>query len=345
MANRADRRRATRESRVELRAQVLALRTEGKTYQEISDITGYVRPYCVKLVQELGETPERARTLSAGGRPKGNGRTLTPKQETQLLRWIVGRCPDQLLLPFVLWTRRAVQELIRVKLGIRMPIRTVGLYLQRWGLTPQRPTRRAYERDDAAVERWLRVEYPKIQRRAAAERAEINWGDETGLRSDESRHRGYAPPASTPIVRIPARRSSLSVISSITNRGDLRFMIYKGALTPARFITFMRRLIKGRRKKIFLIVDNLSVHKARKVTEWVGRHSEEIELFHLPPYSPELNPDEYLNSDLKRAVHSDVPPRDAPALMRLTLSHLRRIQARPRRIAGYFRHPQIRYAA
>jgi transposase len=162
MRRKQDRRRVSREARAELRAQVLALRREGRTYEEISRVTGYVRPYCVKLVQMLGDSPDLARTVKPGGRPRGVGRTLSAKQEAQVLRWVIGRCPDRLLLPFVLWTRRAVQELIRVKLGIRMAIRTVGLYLERWGLTPQRPARRAYERDDAAVERWLRIEYPRI---------------------------------------------------------------------------------------------------------------------------------------------------------------------------------------
>ena len=141
----------------------------------------------------LEQQPELAGVVARGGRPKGTGRHLTAKQEARALRWICGGCPDQLQLPFALWTRRAVQELFRVRFAVRMPIRTVGLYLERWGMTPQRPTRRAYERDDAAVRRWLRAEYPKIARQARAEGAEICWGDETGLRSDESRHRGYAP--------------------------------------------------------------------------------------------------------------------------------------------------------
>jgi transposase len=235
--------------------------------------------------------------------------------------------------------------LFRTKFGVAMPIRTVGLYLERWGLTPQRPTRRAYERDDAAVERWLRVEYPKIARRAKKEGAEICWGDETGVRSDQSRHRGYAPQGKTPVLRIPVRRSSLSVISAVTNQGTVRFMIYKGALNPDILLRFLKRLIRGRERRIFLILDNLRVHKARKVSEWVKRNASRIQIFFLPPYSPELNPDEYLNGDFKRGVYSGVPPRDATDLKRKALSQLRSIQKSPDRVRGYFKHPAIRYAA
>jgi len=342
---RLDRRRASGEARAELRGQVLALRRDGRTFPEISRITGYARSYCVTLAGKLAQNPALARVVARGGRPTGTGRHLTAKQEARALRWICDGCPDQLQLPFALWTRRAVQQLFRRRFGVTMPIRTVGLYLERWGMTPQRPTRRAYERDDAVVARWLRVEYPKIARQARAEGAEICWGDETGLRSDESRHRGYALRGQTPVLRIRARRSSLSVISAITNQGTVRFMIYPGALRPAVLLRFLHRLTRDQRHRIFLILDNLRVHKARVVTAWVACHAAQIRLFFLPPYSPELNPDEYLNGDLKRGVHTGLPPRDAAELKRQTLSQLRSIQRSPTRVRAYFEHPAIQYAA
>lgn len=343
--NRPDRRRASSEARAELRSQVLALRAEGKTFIEISAVTGYARTYCVTLAGKLEKRPELAAVVHRGGRPKGDGRHLTSRQEAQALRWVCGRYPEQLRLPFALWTRRAVQELFRSRFDVAMPIRTVGLYLERWGLTPQRPSRRAYERNDGAVEHWLRVEYPKIARKAKELGAEINWGDETGLRSDESRHRGYAPRGRTPILRIPVRRSSLSVISALTNQGTVRFMIFKGALSPEILLRFLKRLIQGRKRPIFLILDNLRVHKARKVAAWVEANASRIQIFFLPPYSPELNPDEYLNGDFKRGVYTGVPPRDAAELRRQALSQLRSIQKSPNRVRAYFEHPAIRYAA
>lgn len=341
----SDRRRLSVEARSELRKQVLALRREGRTGEEISRITGYARSYCSTLARQLESEPRAATVWNRGGRTKGTGRKLTRQQEARIQSWICNRYPDQLRLPFALWTLRAVQELIRLKLGIRLPKSTTALYLSRWGFSSQRPTKRAYERDDAAVQRWLKVEYPKIARRAKRDRAEICWGDETGLRSDQTRHRGYAPKGQTPVVGIPARRTSLSILSAITNRGKVRFMIYKGALKAATLIIFMRRLTRDAKRKVFLILDNLGVHKSTKVRRWLATNAAEIEVFFLPPYSPELNPDEYLNSDLKRSVYTDIPAPDQAALHRQALGHLRRIQKSPARVAAYFQHPAIRYAA
>ena len=341
----SDRRTLSVEARVELRKQLVALRREGKTLVEISAITGYARTYCSKLAKEFDASPRAAAKLNRGGRAEGTGRRLSAKQEEQVQRWIRDRCPDQLRLPFALWTLRAVQELVRREFRMRLPKSTTAVYLARWGFTSQRPKKRAYERDDAAVKRWLKVEYPRISRQAKLERAEICWGDETGLRSDQVRHRGYAPVGMTPLIKIPARRRSLSILSAITNQGKVRFMIFKGALKTSTLITFMRRLIRDAERKVFLILDNLNVHKAAPVRKWIEKHSEAIAVFFLPPYSPELNPDEYLNSDFKRAVYTDIPAPDQATLHRQALGHLRRIQNSPARVAAYFKHPAIRYAA
>ena len=340
-----DRRRATTDARIELRKQALRLRESGRTLAEISEITGYAVPYLSTMLRALARAPEQAVEVARGGRPKASGRALTLAQEKQVQDWVCKRCPDQLQLPFALWTRKAIQSLIEEKCGVSLSIRGVGEYLQRWGYTPQKPIRRAYERDEARVQAWLTQEYPRIKRQAKRENAEVYWGDETGLRSDESRHRGYAPRGKTPVVKIPARRKSLSLISAITNQGKVRFMVYPGAMSPDLLIEFMRRLVKDAGRKVLLILDNLNVHKAKKVRAWVEDRPEQIEVFFLPPYSPELNPDEYLNGDLKRAVHQDVPPRDANELRSTATRHLRAIQRSGKRVKRYFAHPSIRYAA
>jgi transposase len=195
------------------------------------------------------------------------------------------------------------------------------------------------------VKLWLQREYPKIVAGAKREKAEICWGDETGVRSDESRHRGYAPRGQTPIIKIPARRKSLSLIAAVTNQGKVRFMIYAGGITPQRLILFMRRLTKDARRKVFLILDNLNVHKSRLVKDWLVANAKRIEVFYLPPYSPELNPSEYFNGDLKGAIQRDIPPRDHAQLKRTILTHSRRIQKSPDRVRKYFEHELIRYAA
>ena len=324
---------------------MLMLREQGKTLVEIAQITGYTRSYVSTMLKRLEGTPEILEGMSRGGRPHGSLRALSAKEERRAQQLICGKCPDQLSLPFALWTRGAIRELIRREFDIRLSIRGVGEYVARWGYTPQKAARRAYERDDAAVKDWLSIEYPKIKARAKRENAEISWGDETGVRSDESRHRGYAPPGQTPIVKIPARRKSLSMIAAVTNQGKVRFMIYPGGLSPERLIVFMQRLIKDAPRKVFLILDNLNVHKAKVVREWLEEHANRIEVFYLPPYSPELNPSEYFNGEPKGEVQRGVPPKDVTDLKRTMLSTSRRIQKSPGRVRAYFKHRNIRYAA
>jgi transposase len=330
---------------LELRRQMLLLREQGKTHVEIAQITGYTRTYVSTTLKRLTTQPQMLQGMSRGGRPEGSLRALSAKEERRAQLLICGRCPDQLSMPFALWTRGAIRELIRREFGIRLSIRGVGEYLARWGYTPQKAARRAYERDDAAVRDWLEIEYPKIRARAKREKAEICWGDETGVRSDASRHRGYAPPGKTPLIRVPARRRSLSMIAAVSNQGKVRFMIYGGALSPQRLIVFMQRLVKDARRKVFLILDNLNVHKARIVNAWLNEHSDKIVVFYLPPYAPELNPSEYFNGDLKGEIQRGVPAKDAIELKHNVLSYSRRIQKSPARVRAYFRNKHIRYAA
>ena len=252
---------------------------------------------------------------------------------------------DQLKLTFAIWTRIAVQDLIRQRWGIEIPIRTIGDYLKRWNFTPQKPLKRAYEQNPKAVSKWLNEEYPAIKQKAKNEDAEIHWGDETGLCNDSYHGRGYAPKGKTPVISLSAKKCErVNLISSITNQGKVRFMIYKDRLNADTFIKFLKRLIKDSDRKIFLILDNLRVHHSYKVRDWLLEHEEQIEVFFLPSYSPELNPDEYLNCDLKAGVHSGPPVRTREQLKSRALSHLRKLQKMPKRIMKYFKHHKIAYA-
>jgi transposase len=247
-------------------------------------------------------------------------------------------------MPFALWTRQAVQQLIKYQYKIAMPIRTVGEYLKRWGFTAQKPAKRAYEQNPKAVKKWLDEEYPSIAQQVKTEGAEIHWCDETGVRNDESPGRGYAPKGTTPIMRLHANRKSISMISSITNQGKVRFMVYKDAMNADLFIKFMGRLHKDSGRKVFLVVDNLGTHHSKPVKEWLAAHKDEIEVFSLPSYFPELNPDEYLICDMKTTVHSGLPARNEKELKTKVVSHMRKLQKLPERITKYFKHPRINYA-
>jgi len=275
---------------------------------------------------------------------RGKG-ILSADEAGQIRQWIVEQSPDQLGLPFALWTSRAVRELIARRLEKRLGLTAVQLYLRRWGLTPQKPLVRAKERQPAAIAAWLETTYPRIAKRARAARAAIYWGDETGISNQDQIGRSYAPRGQTPVVARSAKRVTQSMISAVSNRGLMRFMLYEGALNADGFIAFLRRLTKGAGQKVVLIVDNLKVHKAGKVQAWVENHAHEIELFHLPAYAPDHNPSEYLNNDLKQQLRQQPQPGSKEELIGRTRSVLRDVQRSPERVRTYFRPEPVRYAA
>jgi transposase len=275
---------------------------------------------------------------------RGKG-ALSTEEAGQVRAWIVARTPDQLGLPFALWTSRAVRELIARRLGKRLGPTAVQLHLRRWGLTPQKPLVRAKERQPTATAAWLEASYPAIAKRARAARAVIYWGDETGISNQDQIGRSYAPKGRTPVVSRTAKRVTRSMISAVSNRGLMRFMLYEGALNADRFIAFLRRLTKDAGRKVFLVVDNLNVHKAGKVQAWATSHAHEIELFYLPAYAPDHNPTEYLNNDLKQQLRQQPQPGSKEELIGRTRSVLRAIQRSPERIRAYFTPEPVRYAA
>jgi transposase len=283
--------------------------------------------------------------VKRGGRPVGSGRQLSAEQEKKIQQLIQDRTPDQLKLIYALWTRQAVSELIDAVYGVRLTVRNMGKYLKRWGFTPQRPLKKAYEQSPEAVAKWVNEEYPKIAAQAKQEGAEIQWGDETGLRSDDVRGRGYAPKGKTPVVLANANRSKLSVISTVTNKGQMRWKVFSGALNAKVLIGFMKRLVHGREKRIFLVLDNLRVHHSKAVKKWLKENEDKIQIFYLPSYSPELNPDELLNADLKQHVTKVAPARNKIALTRTAIGALRSIQKQPGRIETYFGQKDVCYAA
>jgi len=228
---------------------------------------------------------------------------------------------------------------------IRIARRTISTYLRCWGFTPQKPAERAYEQCSKAVQKWLDEDYPLIKERAKRIGAEIYWGDETGVRNQCQHTRGYAPKGQTPIIKTQAKRLSFNMISAITNQGTVRFMTYHETMTVKVLLRFLKRLIKDAKRKVFLILDNLRVHHAHLVRDWLKKHNDEIEVYYLPSYSPEMNPDEYLNGDLKQRIRSAAPARTMKQLKHTVVSHMRKLQRQPERIKSYFRHRDIAYAA
>jgi transposase len=339
-----DARKAKKEVQQALRDQVVRLRRQGKANKDVAEFLGMSPSRSSTIWQKYVKGGKKEIALGTRGRRHGDKRSLSEEQERHIQKLIVDKTPDQLKFPFALWTREAVRQLVGRHYGIAMPIRTVGEYLKRWGFTPQKPIKRAKEQNNRAVEHWLKNAYPKIAQAAKKEKAEIYWGDETGVQNGANRVRGYGPKGVTPVLRITAKKAHISMISAITNEGKVRFMVYREAMSQAKLITFMGRLIRDAGRKVYLILDNLNVHHGKIVTGWLEVHKEQITVFYLPSYSPELNPDEYLNGDLKGSVHSGTHAGTEADLKHKTQSFMRRLVRRPHRVRSYFHHPMVAYA-
>jgi transposase len=341
---RFDARRLQPKAQEDLRRRVVAAIREGGMSQVEAVRTFHVSRSAIhnwlRVVESGGAAALKARPRG----PKASSR-LAGHQAATVVRIIEDRCPDQLHLPFALWTREAVGDLIAQRFGIKLSVWTVGRYLRKWGFTPQKPLRRAYERDPAAVARWLRESYPALRAQAKREKAEIHWGDEMGLRSDHQVGRSFSRRGRTPVVYGTGQRFGCNMISTITNRGRLRFMVFKNRFTAEVFLKFLRRLIRQTGRKAFLILDSHPVHRSGRVKQFVADHSKRIRLEFLPGYSPEINPDEYLNQDVKSNAVGRRRPPTQEAMVAGVRSYLRATQKQPRIVESYFHHPDVRYAA
>ncbi|MCA0446130.1 MAG: IS630 family transposase [Bacteroidetes bacterium] len=328
-----------------LRKQAMKLRSQGRTTDEVALIIG-VHSNTVRLWHRNYKRKGLAGIKSGQrGRKEGESRKLTPDQEETIKKLITDKAPDQYKLSYALWTRQAIVDLIKQQFEIKVPVRTMGDYLLRWGFTPQKPLKRAYEQNAEAVAKWEKETYPDIKAKAKAEKAEIHWGDETGIRNDSQQGRSYAPKGKTPVIRLSAKRASANMISTVTNEGKVRFMIYEGSFNADMMIKFLKQLIKGADKKLILILDNLRVHHSNIVKTYLEEVKDKLEVFFLPSYSPELNPDEYLNNDLKQGVHSRPPSRTQEQLIKKMRSHMIGLQKSPSVVKNFFMHHRIRYAA
>jgi transposase len=245
MMPRRDFRKLDPATHAELRRVAVAMVEAGKTRVEAAAAVGVNRRFVGEWVAAVRRAGKAALAGGRRGRRPGEQKALSARQEQRIRRLITDRCPDQLRLPFALWTREAVAALIEREAGVSLSASAIGRTLRAWGFTAQRPARRAIERREPEVRAWLHREYPAIAARAKAAGAEIHWADETGLSNQANYGRSFAPKGETPVSPRPAARVSQSMISSLTNRSTLRFMVYDGALTAATFLVFLRRLVKG----------------------------------------------------------------------------------------------------
>jgi transposase len=317
----------------------------GFTEAEVADLLGVCRETVCRWWSAYAHGGLDALPHERSGRPLGSGRSLADAQAEHIQRLLRTHGPEELGIAAPLWTRRAVGELIRKEFGIDLAVRTVGLYLKRWGFTAKRPSRHGRDQDPDEVREWLQETYPAIEERAKQEGAEIHWCDETGAAADHHSAMGYAPQGQRATMEVPGPHIRASQISTITNTGDVRFMTYTRTMTAALFVVFLGRLLRGTTGKVFLIVDRLRAHTTPEVAGWVAKHSDRIEVFYLPRYSPELNPDEYLNNDLKGSMNAAGLPHNKGEVRSRIQQFMRRLLHLPQHVMSYFLHPSLQYAA
>lgn len=292
-----------------LRVMIIRQHNKGKTPKEIMDILDLKPRLVYSTLRKYSLGGKEAIALSTMGRPQHSNNILTPEQEEKIQHEVETSTPNDHKLDGFLWDMRNLIALIALLFAINIKRSTLAVYTERWGYTPQRPIIYNRKQNPEEVQEWLKITYPAIKARARTENAEIYWGDEVGVQNKCNQQVGYAPKGKTPIARLSSdHKIRVNMISAINNRGKLRFMIYDQAMTQQLLIVFMKRLIKSTDRKVFLILDNLNVHHGKAILQpWIDANKDKIEVYYLPSYSPELNPDEYFNGTLKRTLerHGD----------------------------------------
>jgi transposase len=314
---------------------------EGAKPSVIAEEYGFCRNYLYPWLEKFraGGWEALAERIAEGPPPK-----LTEKQRQQVRRWILGKDPRQHGFDFGLWTRRIVQALIEDKMGIALCLTSVGKLLASLDITPQKPLRRAYERDPLRVEQWRQRDYPQLKRRAKQQGAKIFFLDEAGFQSDPPLGRTYGLKGQTPVVVTSGQRQSLNVISAVNARGEFWAATYTGKLNAESFVAFLKNFMKGRTGTVYLVMDGHPAHKANLVTEYIGSLGGRLELHPLPPYAPDLNPDEFVWSHMKTNGVSKKPLKKNESLKVRIEEDLLKIHENPALVRSFFRAASVVYA-
>jgi transposase len=345
MQNKGQRKkRESAEVQASKRKQVIQyLKKKSGTQGEAAEIFGLSESAAHKIWKRYREGG--IRNIEKRKRGVQEGKKLNGKQAAEVRKLIKDKLPDQLKLPFGLWTRAAVAQLIEKLYGVTLSRWQVGRYLKSWGYTPQKPISKAFEQKPEKVKKWLKEEYPAIKTKAQKEKGTIYFGDETGMRSDHQAGTSYAPKGETPVIKRTGQRFSLNMISALSNKGHLQFMIIDGKFNSEVFMTFLQQMIKHSRQKIFFITDGHPAHKTKMLNEWLAANKQRIEVFFLPPYSPELNPQEYVNQDVKTNVIGKKRPINKEQMRSDVNNFMQNRKNDKMQVQKYFHERHVRYAA
>lgn len=340
-----DARKLSKELQTEMRKRAVEAVKLGKTKTEVAECYRISRRVVIKWCKKEREGGYKALEGDKRGLPQGIKGKLKITQKEELIKIIKEKLPEEVGLSTQLWTRKAIAKLIKKEYAVNYVLPTISKLLNKNNLTPQKPIYRATQRNEVRIADWLQNEYPKIKERAKKEQADIHWGDEMGVRSTHVFGRSYGVKNKTPVVNKTTKRFGCNMISSITNKGLMRFMIYKSGFNADVFLNFLRRLIYRQKKKIFIILDNHKVHHCKKAVDWLEKHKDKIEVFFLPAYAPELNPDEMLNRNVKsNVVYSNLFASQDDMISTLK-SYLFSLQHNSPKVKSFFNFEEVLYAS
>jgi len=305
-----------------------------------------IRSYglCRTTIYKWLRASRRGEKALASRKAPGPTPKLNALEKQRVFRWINGKDPRQYGFDFGLWTRKIVQLLVRERFGIDVSVTAVGRMLAELGITPQKPLRRAYERDPVAITKWMEEDYPRLRARAHRRGAKIFFLDEAGIRSDSVLGRTWAPQGRTPEVRTSGRRQAINALSAVNARGEFWFEIYAERLNQELFLQFLKAFLRGRRTSVILVVDGHPAHRAKLLSTYVQSLRGRLEIHFLPGYAPELHPDEFVWNPWKHEDVSQKPLRQGESLRARVQQDLERIRRTPALVRSFFRAPSVAYA-
>lgn len=326
----------------ELRKRAVARVQDGESPEEVMRAMGFCRA-CIYnwLAMYRAGGWDALDARKRGGRP----RKVSARMIAWVYRVVTSGDPRQYKFPFALWTRNAIATLLSRRYGVRLSANSVGRLLAQLGITPQKPLWRAYQQDPERVRQWIETEYPAIARQARREKAEIWFGDESGVRSDYHAGTTWAAKGKTPVVPTTGARFRLNMLSAVNRRGKMRFMIEAKGLNAGVMCRFVDRLMEGQKRRVYLILDGHPIHKSAKLARKAAGFDGRLRLFLLPPYSPELNPDEGVWREVKGHRLGRAGIFGFADLKSKALGALRHLTRRPDKVRAFFKTNTTRYAA
>lgn len=298
-----------------------------------------------KYIREYKAKGEASFTYEKRGVKEGQRSKISSSQESKLIYDILHHTPDELGMAYSLWTSKVVKEYIELNFGINYARSTIRDLMRKLGFTSQKPIRLSYRRDPRKIEEWLKGTYPSLKIRARKEGARIYWGDEMGLQSFDNKGKTYGVRGETPCIKKSGSRFKCNMLAAISAEGVMNWMVFEDNFTSEKFIAFLRRLVKQIKFKIFFIVDNHKVHHSTKVKTYVAKNQDKIELFYLPPYCPDMNPQELVNQDVKSNCNNFRPLKTMKDLTINLRYYLTQVQHNSQKIKNYFKKQEVAYAA